>query len=166
MIVLAYHSSVIQVLSRVVGGVVIAAVVAACGSGLGSNDWLWCKEHPAAVDKAAESLQIAKVQTTVQEPSWLADYVTSAANSSNALIGANAAFIASCAAAAEKRGVGTDTRASWCLTDGLGDAWESAQTLGLTVSTQAETFAYRGLPIQQRLDNPDFVRACRTAHGS
>ena len=152
--------------STAFGALVLAVTVAACGSGLSSSQWLWCKQNLAAVDAAAASLQIAKVQTTVQEPSWLADYVTSAANSSNALIGANAAFIASCGAAAKKRDVSKDTRVSWCLTDGLGDTWEAAETLGLIVSTQADTFAYRGLPIQQRLDNPDFVRACRTAHGS
>jgi hypothetical protein len=139
--------------------------VAACGSGLGGNEWLWCKENLSSVDKAAENLQVPKVHTKVQEPLWWTDYTTSMLNSNNALIVGNADFMSSCDLAAAKRGV-AESRVSWCLTDGLGDAWDSSIALGLLVELEADTFAYKALPLEQRLNDQDFVRACRAAFAS
>ena len=99
----------------------LAASVAACSSGLSSDQWLWCKQHLASVDDSAETLGVAKVQTMVSEPSWWADYVTSTQNSNNALIAANPAYIAACDDAATSHAIG-ESRTSWCLADGLADA--------------------------------------------
>lgn len=159
-------SSIVPHPSRVARLVVIALALAACGGrSLGNSEWLWCKEHLASVDAAAEGLGIAKVQTTIQEPTWWSDYVTSALNRSNALIGANADFVAACNAAADKAGLG-ESRVSWCMTDGLGDTWTAAIGFGQIVNTDAETFAYRALPLSQRINNAEFVSACRTAFAS
>jgi hypothetical protein len=142
---------------------VLALVFAACSSsGLGSGAWLWCKEHPAKVDTAAAGLQLATAQLSYQEPSWLPDYVTGVQNANNALISANQAFIAACNVAADKAEVG-DTRISWCTTDGLGQAWDASIELGLMVDMSAETYAYKTLPLEQRINNADFVRACNAA---
>jgi len=148
-----------------VGILLLTAVLAACSSGLTSDQWLWCKQHLPSVDSAAETLGIAKAQTSVREPSWWADYVTSTENSNNALLAGNPAFIAACDDAATNRGVG-ESRTSWCMTDGLADAWDSSIALGYMTATDAETFAFNALPLSQRLDNADFVRACRAAYGS
>ena len=152
-------------LLTVVGTLALAAAFAACSSGLSSAQWLWCKQHLAAVDEAAETLGIAKAQTSYQEPSWWADYVTSTQNSNNALIVGNPAFIAACDDAATNHDVG-ESRQSWCTTDGLAEVWDSSIALGYMTPTEAETFAYKALPLGKRLDNPDFVSACRAANGS
>ena len=153
-------------LVRLVRLIVLATVVAACGSGLSSGAWVWCKENMPAVDAAADGLGIPEAQTTFQEPSWWQGYLTSTLNRNNAELVANADFLASCTVAADKRGVDPGSRTSWCTADGVGDLWDASITLGPMVDVQAETFAYKALPLQQRIDNQDFVRACRTAHGS
>ena len=159
-------SSVVPRFPRIARLVVIALALAACGGqGLGNREWLWCKENLASVDAAAEGLGIAKVQTAVQEPSWWSDYVTSTLNSSSALIAANADFVLSCNTAADKAGLG-ESRVSWCMTDGLGNTWDAAIGLGQIVNTDAETFAYRALPLSQRINNAEFVSACRIAFAS
>ncbi|MEO8272469.1 MAG: hypothetical protein ABI620_00205 [Chloroflexota bacterium] len=152
-------------LLRIARLAVLGLVLVACSSGLGSTEGLWCAQHLAAVDEAAAGLQIATAQTKYQEPSWLPDYVTGTLNFTNALIAANAAFIASCDAAAEKRGVG-ETRLSWCATDGLADVWDASITLGLMVDVDAQTYAYKAMPLTQRRSDADFVRACRAAFGA
>ena len=151
------------VVGRLARSVGVAALIAACGGqGLGGSEWLWCKEHLAAVDQAAAGLQIATADTAYQEPSWWPDYVTSMANFNNSLLVANTAFTASCDSAAVKRGVG-EARLQWCMTDGIADAWDASITLGAMVDMNATTYAYKALPLSKRIDNPDFVRACNAA---
>jgi hypothetical protein len=141
----------------------IALVVAACGgSGLGSNEWGWCKQHLPAVDVAAEGLQIPTAETAYQEPSWWPDYLTSSAQFNNTLLAASTAFTAACNSAADARGVG-QARLQWCMTDGLADVWDASISLGGMVDITATTYAYKALPISKRIDNADFVRACNAA---
>ena len=143
------------VVGRLARSVGVAALIAACGGqGLGGSEWLWCKEHLAAVDQAAAGLQIATADTAYQEPSM--------ANFNNSLLVANTAFIASCDSAAVKRGVG-EARLQWCMTDGIADAWDASITLGAMVDMNATTYAYKALPLSKRIDNPDFVRSCNAA---
>ena len=151
---------------RLLWAVGLTGAFAACGGqSLGTGAWTWCKENVAAVDAAAASLQIPEVQTTVREPTWLPDYQTSMANSSIALINANPDFQASCNAAADAAGVGA-SRVNWCLTDGIGPAWTSADALGLMTQTDMKTFAYRGIALEKRIDNAEFVQACTSAYTS
>ena len=140
----------------------LAGAFAACGSGLSSGAWAWCKQHLPEVDAAAAALQLPQVETTIREPTWWPDYQTSIQNSNTALIQANADFIASCNAAADAQSVG-ESRVSWCLSDGVGPAWTAAVSLNLITETRAATFAYRAIPLEQRLDNPEFVQACQYA---
>jgi hypothetical protein len=152
-------------LKRASVAIVLGTAIAACSSGLGGSEWLWCKEHLASVDEAADRLQVPKAPTSLQEPTWWADYVTSTTNSNSALISGNPDFIASCDVAATKRGVGA-SRVSWCMSDGIAEAWDAAIALDLMVDMEAETFAYKALPLGQRLDDADFERACRAAFAS
>jgi hypothetical protein len=153
-----------QSVVRVATTVVLGVAVAACtSSGLGSGAWAWCKEHPAEVDIAAAGLQLPVAQTPYREPSWLPDYVTGVLNSSNALITANPAFVAACDNAADKQDVG-ETRISWCTTDGIGNVWDASIELGLMVDKSAETYAYKALPLSQRINNAEFVQACDAAY--
>jgi hypothetical protein len=149
-------------ISRGLGGLALATVLTACGPGLSGDAWAWCKQHLAAVDAAADGLQIAKAPTAYQEPSWLPDYMTSQLNSSNALMAANPAFTGACDQAAEAKGVG-DARLSWCMTDGIADVWDASIALGFMVDMQADTFAYKAIPLQKRIDDRDFVAACGAA---
>ena len=148
------------------GAAVLAAIVVACQSGLTSGEWLWCKTHLAAVDTAAESLGQAKVDLIYQEPSWYADYVTGNLNASLAWTGRSTAFQEACAAAADVRGVVGDGRVPWCLEDGLGETWGASVDQGNVVEVSGSTFAYKSVPLQQRLDNADFVAACRAANAA
>jgi hypothetical protein len=151
-------------LRRLLWAIGVTGAFAACGgSGLGSGAWTWCKENLPAVDAAAATLHIPVVQTIVREPTWLADYQTSMQNTNTSLITANADFMSSCDAAANASSVGA-SRVNWCLTDGIGPTWTAAVSLNLVTETQVETFAYRGISLEQRLDNPDFVRACQYAY--
>lgn len=143
----------------------LGIVVAACGTGLGGTESLWCAQHQAAVDDAATGIQLPTADRAYQEPSWLPDYLTSTLNFSNALIAANSAFIAACDVAADKRGVG-ETRISWCTTDGIADVWDASTTLGSMVDMHGTTFAYKAQPLTQRRSDADYVRACRSAYGT
>jgi hypothetical protein len=151
---------------RVASALVLGISVAACSSsGLGAGAWAWCKQRPTEVDVAAAGLQIPVAQTSYREPSWLPDYVTGMLNSSNALISTNQAFIAACNGAADKAGVG-ETRISWCATDGIGNVWDASIELGLMVDMSAETYAYKALPLSQRINNAEFVQACNAAYAA
>jgi hypothetical protein len=153
-------------LRRVLRTLALTGALAGCGgSSLGTGAWTWCKENLAAVDAAAATLQLPTVAITVHEPTWLADYQVSMANSSIALISANADFQASCNAAADAASVGA-SRVNWCLTDGVGAAWTSAESLGLMIQVDTTTFAYRGISLEKRLDNPEFGQACTSAYSS
>jgi hypothetical protein len=146
--------------------VVLGITIAACsGSGLRAGAWAWCKQRPTQVDAAAAGLQIPVAQTPYQEPSWLPDYVTGMLNFSNALISANQAFVAACDTAADKQGVG-ETRISWCTTDGIANAWDASIELGLMVDMNGETYAYKALPLSQRINNAEFVQACNAAYAA
>ena len=156
-------ATLLQRVRRAMWSVGLAGAFAACGgSGLGSGAWTWCKENLPAVDAAAATLQIPMVLTTVREPTWLPDYQSSVLNSNIAVISTNADFVTSCDAAANAASVGA-SRINWCLTDGIGPTWTAAVSLNLVTETQLETFAYRGISLEQRLDNADFVRACQYA---
>jgi hypothetical protein len=156
----------IQGAHRLARTVVLMTVVAACSSsGLTSGAWTWCKQRPTEVDVAAAGLQIPVAQTSYQEPSWLPDYVTGLLNSTTALISANQAFVAACDSAAAKQGVG-ETRISWCTTDGMGNVWDASIELGLMVDMSAETYAYKALPLPQRINNAEFVQACNAAYAA
>lgn len=145
------------------GLLALAALTAACGSGLTGNQWAWCKLNLASVDAAAEGVGLAKVETTVRDPIWWPDYLTSQLNSSLLPITENPDFLASCDAAADERGVGA-SRVNWCLADGLGETWGKAVELNLTTESKESTFAYRALPLQQRYDDADFQQACVAAY--
>jgi hypothetical protein len=149
-------------LKRLAPAVLVALVVAGCRSGLSNAQWLWCKQHLAAVDAAAESLGLARSGESYQEPSWWQDYLTSEANATTAVISANPEFVASCDRAADAAGVGA-SRLSWCLADGIGATWGVSVELGHVVEVQAPAFSYQALPLDQRLDNADFVQACSAA---
>jgi hypothetical protein len=141
-----------------------AGALAACGgSGLSSGAWTWCKEHPLEVDTAASTLQLPTAATTVREPTWWQDYIISMQNSSIALVGANADFVASCDRAADAAGVGA-SRVNWCLTDGVGPAWTAAVSLNLVTEAEVETFRYRGISLEDRINNAEFVQACNSAY--
>jgi hypothetical protein len=147
------------------GLVALAALTAACGSGLTNTQWAWCKLNLAAVDAAAEGVGLQRVQTSVKDPSWWPDYITSQLNSSLVPITENTDFLASCDAAADEKGVGA-SRVNWCLADGLAETWGKAVDLKLTTESVEETFAYRALPLLQRYDNPDFDKACVAAYSA
>lgn len=151
-------------LARVLRALGFAGALAACGgSGLSSAQWAWCKEHLAQVDAAAAVIGLPVVDTTIQQPTWWQDYLTSTTNKSNALITANADFVAACNKAATDNEIG-DTRVSWCLSDGIGPAWTASVALNLITSTPAKTNAYRAIPLEQRLDNAEFGQACQYAY--
>jgi hypothetical protein len=145
------------------GLALLAAAVLACRSGLTSGEWAWCKTHLAAVDAAAESIGLAKTDLTYQEPSWYSDFVTGNLNASLAWVPESTAFQNACAAAADVRGVVGDGRIPWCLDDGLGETWGASVDQGSVVELTATTFAYKALPLQQRLNNEDFMAACQAA---
>jgi hypothetical protein len=150
--------------SGVLRGIALAAALTGCaGSGLSSTAWIWCKEHPIEVDEAAAALQLPIAVVTIAEPTWWPDYLVGAQNATTAQIGANTDFIAACDKAADTAGVGA-SRQSWCLADGLGAVWTASITLGSMSSTDLETYAYRALPLESRIDDTDFVRACQYAH--
>lgn len=151
---------------HVLHSLALTGALAGCGgSSLGTGAWTWCKENLDSVDAAAATLELPTVDVTVRDPTWLADYQTSMANSSIALISTNADFVASCNAAADAAGVGA-SRVNWCLTDGVGAAWMSAEALGLVTQTETNTFAYRGITLEKRLDNPEFGEACNRAYST
>jgi hypothetical protein len=155
--------SVLARLGRGAALVALTAVFAACGSsGLGSSEWVWCKENPQAVDAAAASLNIATAERTFQEPTWWQDYLTTIASQNNSGLMANADFIASCAAAADKAGVDR-ANIAWCTADGVGETWDGAISLALMTDVDADTFAYQALPLQQRINDADYDRACKAA---
>jgi hypothetical protein len=150
-------------LARPAGLVLIATVFVACGgSGLSSGAWVWCKENPPAVDAAAASLQVATAQRTFKEPTWWPDYLTTALSLNNAALVANPDFAASCGAAQAKAGVDA-TNVAWCISDGIGQTWDAAIAAGLMTDVTADTYAYRALPLQQRINDADFDRACTQA---
>jgi hypothetical protein len=149
--------------ARLAGVVALTLVFAACSSGLSSAAWLWCKENLPAVDTAAAALEIPTSQIDYQEPSWWGVYVNSTLNFNNAELISNADFIGSCDSAADKAGV-AESRISWCETDGVGNAWDAAVSLGLMVDLNAETYAYKAKPLDDRLNDPDFMRACQQAY--
>ncbi|GEM_PF-6742587 len=150
-------------LARTTGLVLLTSVFLACGgSGLSAAEWVWCKENPPAIDAAAASLQIATAQRTFKEPSWWQDYLTTALSLNNAALVANPDFAASCATAQAKAGVDPNNVA-WCIADGIGETWDAAVSLGHTTDVSADTFAYRALPLQQRINDADFDRACKQA---
>jgi hypothetical protein len=141
----------------------LTGAFAACGSGLNSGAWAWCKQHLDQVDAAAAVLQLPVIQTTIEEPTWWPNYVTSMQNTNTGLIAANPDFLASCNVAADANNVGA-SRVSWCLSDGIGPAWTGAVQLNLITQTPAETYAYRSISLEQRLDNPEFIQACQRAY--
>jgi hypothetical protein len=154
---------VVSRLGHTAGIALLAAIVVACQSGLTSGEWVWCKANLTAVDTAAGSIGLAKANLTYQEPSWYADYLTGNLNSSLAWAAESSAFQNACAAAADQRGVVGDGRVPWCLEDGFGETWGASIDQGNVVELTAATFSYKALPLQQRLENPDFVAACRAA---
>jgi hypothetical protein len=143
----------------------LVAVVAACSSGLGSSQWLWCRENLAAVDVAADQLGFAKTQSGWEEPTWLPDYLNSNLSASTAVIAANADFQAACAQAATTAGR-LDSQQFWCLSDGIDKVWAASVSLGTMTHFEGDTFGYKALSLDKRLDNPEFVQACRTAAGA
>jgi hypothetical protein len=150
-------------LARSAGLVLVATVFLACGgSGLDAGEWVWCKENPPAVDAAAASLQVATAQRTFKEPTWWPDYLTTALSLNNAALVANPDFAVSCAAAQAKAGVDS-TNVSWCIADGIGQTWDAAVSLNHMTDVTADTYAYRALPLQQRINDADFDRACKQA---
>lgn len=145
---------------------VLAIVLAACSaSGLSADEWIWCKEHPAAVDAAAGSLKLATAQQSFKEPTWWQDYMTTALSHNNAALVANPDFIASCSAAQAKAGV-DQNNVAWCMADGIGETWDAADAAGLMTDVSADTYAYRALPLQQRITDAVFDRACETAYST
>jgi hypothetical protein len=150
-------------LTRTAGLVLLTSVFLACGSsGLSAGEWVWCKENPPAVDAAAASLQVATAQRTFKEPTWWQDYLTTALSQNSAALTANPDFVASCKAAADKAGV-DEKNVAWCMADGIGETWDAAVSLSLTTDVSADTFAYRAVPLQQRINDADFDRACKQA---
>jgi hypothetical protein len=150
-------------LARSAGLVLVATVFLACGgSGLSSGEWVWCKENPPAVDAAAASLKVPTAQRTFKEPTWWQDYLTTALSLNNAALIANPDFAASCGAAQVKAGVDA-TNVAWCIADGIGQTWDAAIAAGLMTDMTADTYAYRALPLQQRINDADFDRACTQA---
>src|SRR5262249_33579098 len=149
--------------ARLAGVVALTLVFSACSSGLSSAAWTWCKENMPAVDTAAGALGMPTAQIDYQEPSWWGVYVASTLNFNNAALVSNADFIGSCDSAADKAGVG-ESRISWCTTDGVGNAWDAAVALGLMVSQNADTYAYKAKPLDDRLNDPGFMRACQQAY--
>lgn len=150
-------------LARSVGLVLIATVFIACGgSGLDAGEWVWCKENPPAVDAAAASLKVATTQRTFKEPTWWPEYVTTALSLNNAALVANPGFAASCGAAQAKAGV-DPSNVAWCIADGIGQTWDAAVAAGLMADVTADTYAYRALPLQQRINDVDFDAACKQA---
>jgi hypothetical protein len=151
---------------RVLAAAALSMLFAACGgSGLGGGEWVWCKENPTAVDAAATSLNIATAQRTFQEPTWWQDYLAMVASQNNSGLMANADFAPSCTAAEVKAGVDT-ANIAWCTAEGIGETWDAAITLGLMTDVDADTFAYRALPLQQRINDADFDRACKSAYST
>jgi len=146
--------------------IAVTTLLAACqSSGLGSGEWLWCKENPASVDAAATSLGIATAERTVQQPTWWGAYVATVASQNNTQLLASADFADSCTAAQVKASV-DPANVSWCSTDGIGETWDAAMSLSLMTNVDATTFAYEALPLQQRLNDPDFDRACKAAYAA
>jgi hypothetical protein len=151
-------------LRRAAGLLALTAALAACaGSGLSSAEWAWCKQNPAAVDAAAATLQIPTAQQSFKEPTWWQDYLITVASQNNAGLMANPDFTASCKAAADKAGV-DEANVAWCATDGIGESWDAAVSLALMSDVDADTYAYRALPLLQRINNADFDRACQAAY--
>jgi hypothetical protein len=143
--------------------VVLAVALAACGSsGLSTGEWVWCKENPAAVDAAATNLKIATTQQSFKEPTWWQVYLDTALSQNSAALVANADFAASCAAAQVKATVDA-SNVAWCIADGIGQTWDAALSLGLMTDVDADTFAYRALPLQQRINDAEFDSACKAA---
>jgi hypothetical protein len=143
----------------------LLSVVAACSSSLGTGEWLWCRQNLPAVDIAADQLGIAKAQIGYDEPTWLPDYVQSALLSSTAVISANPDFAAACDQASKAAGM-TDSPQFWCLNDGIGKVWAASVAQGAVTHFEAETFAYKAISLDKRIDSPEFVRACATAYGA
>jgi hypothetical protein len=153
-------------LARPTGLVLVATVFLACGgSGLSSAEWVWCKENPPAVDAAAASLKIATTQRTFTEPTWWQDYLTTALSLNNSALVANSDFAASCGAAQSKAGVDS-ANVAWCIADGIGQTWDAAVSLDRMTDVTADTYAYRALPLQQRINDADFDAACKQAYAT
>jgi hypothetical protein len=151
-------------LRHAAGLVALTAALAACaGSGLSSAEWAWCKQNPTAVDAAAATLQIPTSQQSFKEPTWWQDYLVTVASQNNAGLMANPDFTASCKAAADKAGV-DEANVAWCATDGIGESWDAAVSLALVTDVNADTYAYRALALQQRINNADFDRTCQAAY--
>jgi hypothetical protein len=148
-----------------VGVLALAAVTAACSSGLSSSEWLWCKEHLALVDASAASIGLAKTQTTYQEPTWLPAYIETQVTLNNTALMQSADFKASCDRAADANGV-AEGRLAWCQEEGFDEAWTAASELGLMSEQTANTFTYKAIPFADRLNNPDFMSACRAAYAA
>jgi hypothetical protein len=143
--------------------VVLAVALAACGSsGLSTGEWVWCKENPAAVDAAATNLKIATAQRSFKEPTWWQVYLDTALSQNSAALVANADFTASCTAAQGKAGV-DPSNVAWCIADGIGETWDGAGAGGRRTDVDADTFAYRALPLQQRINDAEFDSACKAA---
>jgi hypothetical protein len=84
------------------------------------------------------------------------------ASQNNSQLVANADFASSCAAAQVKASV-DPANGAWCTADGIGETWDAAISLALMTNVDADTFAYRALPLQQRINDADFDRACKAA---
>jgi hypothetical protein len=145
------------------GVLALAAITAACGSGLSSAEWLWCKQNLAAVDTAAGSIGLPTSQITYREPTWLPAYVDMDVSFNHAALMGSADFIASCDKAADANGV-AEGRLAWCQEDGFDEAWTAASDLGLMTEQTGETYSYKVIPFKDRLTNPDFMAACRAAY--
>jgi hypothetical protein len=148
-----------------IGVFALAAITAACSSGLSSGEWLWCKQNLAAVDTSAAAIGLPQTELTYREPIWLPAYTEMQVTLNNTSLMQSAEFKASCDRAADANGV-AEGRLAWCQEDGFDEAWTAASDLGLMTEQTGQTFAYKTIPFADRLNNPDFMAACRAAYAA